>query len=263
MSEARAAILFQYERLIDTIIDFYNGVTLKLVVDLGFKDKDNNKKRIYEEFRYNSSKYKNESSLITAKRNFTYYLRIDYPSNSSLGYKLENIIIPVYAILGLRDKVKEFDNILFDPYYLKSDNTLQIASNKIITVISRPMKNSTIEFSHSLYEGKDKDDLDYGVNIGLNKEFYFTIRSITKWKEFVYIIQTCDLYLWASQLIAPYITQLVGNSISDTGNYSSNKRYIIETTYEPEDYMYDNDSSKIIKTKPLDQESKIKSFFDD
>ena len=59
MSELRAALLFQYERLIDTVIDFYNGVSLKLVVDLGFKDKDNNKKRVYEEFKYNSNKYIN------------------------------------------------------------------------------------------------------------------------------------------------------------------------------------------------------------
>ena len=28
MSELRAALLFQYERLIDTVIDFYNGVSL-------------------------------------------------------------------------------------------------------------------------------------------------------------------------------------------------------------------------------------------
>ena len=188
MNEMRAAVLFQYERLIDTVIDFYNGVTLKLVVDLGFKDKDNNKKRIYEEFRYNSNKYKNESSLITAKRNFTYYLRIDYPSNSSLGYKLENLIIPTYAILGLRDKIKEFDSILFDPYIIRKDNSLDIIQNKIVTIESHPMRNNKIEFSHSLYEGKDKDDLDYGVNIGLNDTYYFTIRSTTKWKEFVYII---------------------------------------------------------------------------
>ena len=171
-------------------------------------------------------------------------------------------MIPVYAILGLRDKVKEFDSILFDPYYLKPDNSLQIFSDKIVTVTSRPMRNYSIEFSHSLYEGKDKNDLDYGVNIGLNEEYYFTIRSITKWKEFVYIIQTCDLYLWASQLISPYITQLVGNALSDT-SYSSNKRYNIETSYEPEDYMSDNNSVNIIKNKPLDRNSKIKSFFDD
>lgn len=261
MSELRAALLFQYERLIDTVIDFYNGVSLKLVVDLGFKDKDNNKKRVYEEFKYNSNKYRNESSLITAKRNFNYYLRIDYPSRES-EYNVKSVMIPVYAILGLRDKVKEFDSILFDPYYLKSDNSLQIFSDKIVTVTSRPMRNYSIEFSHSLYEGKDKNDLDYGVNIGLNEEYYFTIRSITKWKEFVYIIQTCDLYLWASQLISPYITQLVGNALSDT-SYSSNKRYNIETSYEPEDYMSDNNSVNIIKNKPLDRNSKIKSFFDD
>ena len=73
MGEMRAALLFQYERIIDTVMNFNSDVSLKLVVDIGFKDKDNNKKRVYEEFKYKSNKYRNENELITAKRNFNYY----------------------------------------------------------------------------------------------------------------------------------------------------------------------------------------------
>ena len=256
MGEMKSVLLFQYDRIVDTVMDFGNGVSLKLVVDLGFKDQNGYKKRIYEEFKYPSSKYKNENSLITAKRNFNYYLRLDYPSSDS-NYKYKNLIIPAFSILGLRDKMKIFDDILFDPYVLKGEK-LDIIPVKIKTIYSHPMKNSVIEFSQSLYEGKDKNDLDYGVNIGLNNEYYFTIRSTTKWKEFLYQILTCDLYLWASQLVTPYITHLITNSISDSFN-SSTKRYNIETTYEPEEL----DISNVIKTKPLDREEKIKSFFDD
>ena len=262
MGEMRAALLFQYERIIDTVMNFNSDVSLKLVVDIGFKDKDNNKKRVYEEFKYKSNKYRNENELITAKRNFNYYLRIDYPSSNS-QYKNGNLIIPVFSILGLRDKVLEFDRILFDPYVLNKDDSLTIIPNKISTVVSHPMKNFKIEFSQTLYEGLDKNDLDYGVNIGINDDYYFTIRSITKWKEFVYLIMTCDLYSWASQLITPYISQLVGNSLFDQESYSSTKRYNIETTYEAENYIYNNESSGVIKSKPLDKESKVKSFFDD
>ena len=257
MGELKAGLLFQYDRIVDTVMDFGNGVSLKIVVDLGFKDQNGYKKRIYEEFKYPSSKYKNENSLITAKRNFNYYLRLDYPSSDS-AYKYKNIIIPTFAILGLRDKIKIFDEILFDPYILK-ENKLDIIPSKIKTVCSHPMKNSVIEFSQSLYEGRDKDDIDYGVNIGLNNEFYFTTRSITKWKEFVYQIMTCDLYLWASQLVTPYITHLITNSISDSFS-SSTKRYNIESTYESE--IAENDIN-IINQKPLTRNEKIKSFFDD
>ena len=81
----------------------------------------------------------------------------------------------------------------------------------------------------------------------------------TKWKEFVYQIMTCDLYLWASQLITPYITHLITNSISDSFS-SSTKRYNIESTYESE--IAENDIN-IINQKPLTRNEKIKSFFDD
>ena len=262
MNKMRSALLFQYERIIDTVMIFNSEVSLKLIADIGFKDKENNKRRAYEEFQYKSNKYKNESELITAKRNFNYYLRIDYPSSES-KYNNGQIIIPTFSILGLRDKIIEFDKILFDPYIITKDNKLSINPNKIKTIESYPIKNSKIEFSQTLYEGLDKDDLDYGVNIGLNNDYFFTIRSITKWKEFVYLIMTCDLYLWGSQLIAPYINQLIGNSLSDQSSYNSIKRYNIETTYESEDYMLNNESSNIIKSKPLDKKSKIKSFFDD
>ena len=70
-----------------------------------------------------------------------------------------------------------------------------------------------------------------------------------------------DLYLWGSQLIAPYTAQLIGNSLNDTP-YSSTKRYNVETVYEPEDYINNENSSNVIRSKPLDRESKIKSFFD-
>ena len=262
MNDMRAALLFQYERIIDTVMVFSSDVTLKLVADIGFKDKDNNKKRSYEEFKYRSNKYRNENELVTAKRSFNYYLRIDYPSQEA-KFNNGQIYIPAYAILGLREKILEFDRILFNPYVMTRDNRLDIIPNKIKTVISHPSKNSKIEFSQTLYEGLDKDDLDYGVNIGFNDEYYFTIRSITKWKEFVYLIMTCDLYLWGSQLITPYITQLVGNSVSDQLSYDSTKRYNIETSYEPEDYMNNNDSSNVLRSKPLDKQSKVKSFFDD
>ncbi len=261
MGEMRSVLLFQYERLVDTVMDFGSNVSLKLVVDIGIKDKDGNKRRSYEEYKYTSNKYKNENYLITAKRNFNSYLRIEYPSENKEEFNKGSIVIPPHSILGLRDKVRTFDDILFDPYYITRENKLDILSNKIVTIESYPMRNNKIEFSHSLYEGKDSNDLDYGVNIGFNNSFYFTIRSTTKWKEFVYNILTCDLYLWGSQLIAPYTAQLIGNSLNDTP-YSSIKRYNIETVYEPEDYINNENSSNVVRTKPLDRESKIKSFFD-
>lgn len=257
--QSRAALLFEYERITDTVMEFGYGVVLKLVADLGFKDSSGHKRRAYEEFRYrNSSKYNNTDYLITANRRVEYYLKIEYPVKDTDGTSRKNsVIIRPYSMLGLCAIMKEFDNVAFDPYKTMENGDIYLIEKRAKQVRSVPTANSVIEISHGMY--KDKDGrLDYGVDIGLNEEMYFTIRTTTMWKQFYYYMIKCDLYLWGSSLITPYTTALIGNAISEFGQYNSTKRY--EVTYEPDP----EDMISVSKTtKPTTRDGKIKSFFDD
>jgi hypothetical protein len=252
-------LLFEYERISDHVMDFGCGVSLKLVADLGFKDSSNHKRRAYEEYRYkNTSKYDNTDYLISASRRAEYYLKIEYPTNmKNGGLRKNNILIKPYSMLGFVGILEEFDKTLFGPYKQKKNGDVYLIEDKIKTIRSSPTPNSLIEFSHGMYTTYD-EKLDYGVNIGLNEEYYFTIRSTTTWKQFYYYMSKCDLYLWGSMLLGPYITKLITGAVSDIGGaYSGTKRY--EVTFEPEP----EDTVKISKTKPLTKQDKIKSFFDD
>lgn len=255
----REALLFEYERITDTVMEFGYGVVLKLVADLGFKDSGGHKKRSYEEYRYrNSSKYNNTDYLITASRRVEYYLKIEYPARDIDGINRKgSVIIRPYSMIGLYNIMKDFDDVAFDPYRTMENGDVYLIEKKSKHVRSVPTANSIIEFSHGMY--KDKDGrFDYGVDIDLNEEMHFTVRTTTMWKQFFYYISKCDLYLWGSSLITPYTTALIGNAISEFGQYNSTKRY--EVTYEPDP----NDLVSVSKsTKPLTREGKIKSFFDD
>jgi hypothetical protein len=261
--QLREALLFEYERITDIIMEFGYGVVLKLVADLGFKDSSGHKRRSYEEFRYrNTSKYNNTDYLITASRKAEYYLKIEYPVRDTDGNNRKgSVVIRPYSMLGLYDIVKEFDRVAFDPYKTMENGDIYLIEKKAKMVRSVPTSNSIIEISHGMYKDKD-GKLDYGVDIGLNEEFYFTVRTTTMWKQFVYFITKCDLYLWGSSLLNPYTTALVGNSLSEFGQYNSTKRY--EITYEPDldDKANDDSMIKVSNSKPVTRNDKIKSFFD-
>ena len=264
--ESVPGVLFEYERITDTILELGLGVSLKLVADLGFKDKDDRKNRAYNEFRYSSRKYTNTDYLVSASRNVNFSLRFDYPNlDENAQIKKNNILINSYAILGLQKIIQEFDNIVFDPYKVDKKGKIHIISDQVKEMRSFPVKGSMITFSHEIYETKD-GEMDYGVEILFNDDYQIIIRTTTTWKSLVYYITTCDLYAWGSILIAPYITQLVGNSVSESGNYNMTKRYQSEITYEPDPENIaeaENLKSKNKATKPVTKSEKVKSFFDD
>lgn len=257
--EYRSAVLFEYERISDHIMDIGYGAVLKMVVDLGFKDSSNHKRRSYEEYRYrNPSKYNNTDYLISASRKAEYYLKIEYPrSIETNGNRKGAVIIRPYSVLGFVDILKEFDDVVFNPYKDTKDGNIHLIEKEIKTVRSSPTSGSLIEFSHGQYIGKD-GKLDYGVHIGINEEFYITVRTTTVWKQLYYHMTKCDLYLWGSTLLAPYTTKLIGGAVSELGGgYNSTRRY--EVTYEPDP----EDAVRINEMKPITKKDKVKSFFDD
>lgn len=256
----QSAVFFNYERLSDVLLQFGSGVTLKLIVELGNKDKNGNKISPIEEYEYPSNKYLNVSKLISMKRKFKSYLVIEYPSqdNTTIGNKF--VYIRDYSIMGLLSKMKEFDNNIEKGFAYKR-NKLILLSDSITPVISYPTDNSRIEFIQDIYyTGPDKDIPKLGVQIGLNEEYYFTIPALTIWKSFLYYIDKCDLYEWGSVLLSSYTNRVIGNNINSIGenNYRPNRNI----TENPDD-ISDELGAGISHSKPLNKNESIKGFFDD
>ena len=253
------AVFFNYERMSDTLLQFGSGVTLKLIVELGNKDKNGNKISPIEEYEYPSNKYLNTSRLISMKRKFRAYLAIDYPSqdNSTIGNKL--LYIRDYSVMGLLSKMKEFDSNIEKGFALKK-NKLILLSDSITPVVSYPTDNSKIEFVQDIYfAGPDKDIPKLGVRIGLNEEYYFTIPALTVWKSFLYYIDKCDLYEWGSILLSSYTTRVIGNKVSSVDGIGNFNRNISENP----DNISDDLGAGINRSKPLNKKDSIKGFFDD
>ena len=175
-------VLFEYERISDTILDLGLGVSLKIVADLGFKDKDERKFRAYNEYKYPSSKYKNLDYLVSASRNVSFSLRFDYPNlEENAIIKKKNIVINPYAILGLRKVIQDFDNIVFDPYKVDKKDQVHIIANQVKMMRSFPVRGSMITFSHEIYETRE-GEMDYGVKILFNDDYQVIVRTTTTWK---------------------------------------------------------------------------------
>lgn len=264
MSEqGKLNLISEYETLKITIMNFGRDVKLKLIIDFSNKDQNGNKKRMYEEFRYTSNKYQNMDHLISGTMNFTAHLALEYPNQNKMsGMRSSVIFIRDYAIDGLLYKMQEFDNQILNAFMDKKGE-LVLNSGKVITVVSYPSMNSPIEFSQDIYEDAEHNK-DVGVRIGLNNEYWFTIRMSTTWKKFLYYIKHCDLFGWASYYVTMYTNALLGSAVNEmgSGQYTSANRYS-QFWEDPEDIVNRSDSVGINKSKPITKEEKKKSFFDE
>lgn len=245
------AIYLEYERISDVLLYFGSNTYLRLIVEPGYKDKNGNKLPLSTEYRYPSNKYNNVSHSITVKRRFKSYLVIEYP-----GEDLNNIIVlREYNIMGLLNKMQEFDKNIEKAFAYNKKNKLILLSDSITKVTSFPNEKSQIDFEQDIYySGPDKDIPKIGVSMTLNNEYRLTFPAFTTWKSFLYLITKCDLYGWGSSLISNYFSGLIGKNVMDIET-GFTKHYIPK-----EDNV--NGGAKIKKQKPLNKEDELKNFFD-
>ena len=260
----RLDLLSEYESIKSPLMNLNRDIVLKMIVDLGSKDQNGNKKRAYEEFRYKSNKYNNYEYLISGIMKFNSYLVIEYPNqDTTSNIKIKNIQIRDFAIDGLLKNMIDFDNKIMEAFRIGKNNELRLLSDKVIKIKSYPMSNSCIEFSQDIFE--DNNGKDIGVRIGLNEEYWFTIRMSTTWKRFIYLLRTCDLYGWGLNMIQIYLSNLAGTAISElgTGTYNSASRYVQYWEEDPDDIINRADSVNIKRSKKVNNEERKKSFFDE
>lgn len=257
-------ILSEWETVKGTIMYFSSDCILKHIIEFGSKDKSGNKKRSFEEFRYKSNKYKNYDHLITSSIKFKSYLCIEYP-NLDRNDNMRNHILNLYSysIEGLIDSIDRFEKNYIEAFAQDKDKELILKTPKITPITSHVSPYAKIEFSQDIFIDKDKNK-DLGVRLGFNEEYYFTIRYSTTWKEFKYYIRTCDLYGWGISSLSSYLGDLPGTAVTDidTGIYQSANKYS-PVWEDPDDIVNNEESIKIVKSKPLTREERKKSFFDE
>lgn len=254
-------VFHQYDKISDNLLFFGGNVYLKMIVDLSNKNSLGAKVPSLNEYKVPSDKYTNTEYIISAKRKFKYYLVIEYPNpEPDSGIKTKSIPIYTYSILGLLDKMKEFDKTIEKAFAYKKDKLILLSDN-VCSVQSYPSYNNVIEFTHDIYyRGIDHDIPDIGVKMILNNEYDIVFPANTTWKSFLYLIKTSDLYGWASSLVSGYMSNMTGQNVIDisSGEVSSYDRH---KPSEVDKEVKTNTSIK--RTKPITEKEKKRSFFDD
>ena len=264
-SQERLNLLFEVENIKMPLVNYISpGVNLKVVTELGGKDKFGCKRRFYEEVRYPSNKYSNTDHLISANFRINTYLVFEYPN---VGYvsngqpKNNGILIKGYAMDDLIDGMKSFSKEFINGYRV-IDNKLVLLSDKVKSVKVYPSLQSSIEFSSDIYEDAERNIREMGVRITLNNEFSFVISAETIWPELVYRISRCDLTLMGIQMVQSYMALLPGMATTDINSgYTGSAKYSPYWQEDPDEIVNRPSSVGVKKGKSTTREGKINDFF--
>ena len=251
----RPAVYFeQVNKLVDTFsLWLDSGVSLNLYVDLD-NSKDNERFPVVKEFVY-KSKYTNMDMGITIKRKFTPYLSIDYPDElEPLGKG--QVRMYYTSIIGVREKLKEVDEKLSDAFMLKKDTLIMV---RPFIIETKPSKYSSIKFSPIIFTDTRTNEQKAGVNLLLNNRYSLNL-SIERFEGFRYIVESCDLYGWASTYLSSYTGDLLGTNPIMMEDSENQKPY--PSSQVPQETPI-GETVGFKNTKPISKEEKIKSFFDD
>ena len=264
--QKRLDLLFEMETIKAPFVSYIApGVSLKIVVDLGLKDQNGNKKRFYEETRYASDKYKNVDHLISSSFRINCYLVLEYPNpdyvEGSNTLKNHVLFIKAYAMDDISEKMREFNTNLTKCFGVKN-NKLYIKSSLVKEVTVYPSMNSSLSFKPDIYDSPFNNRTEMGVRLTINDEFSTIISAETIWPELLYKITRCDLMMLGFQMIQSYMSLLPGMAISEIGSnqYMSSSRYCPYWNEDPEEIANRPESIEIKNSKYKTIENK-KNFF--
>lgn len=268
LDQRRLDFLFEMESIKSPIMPYIApGVSLKVIVDLGIKDQNGNKKRFYEEIRYPSNKYKNTEFLISSNFRINCYLAIEYPNpeyREGLNMMKTHILfIRAYALDDIAEKMKEFNKNFTKAFGVKN-RKLYLKSDLVKEITVYPSMNSSMSFKPDLYESPFSNQTEMGVRLTINDEFSAIISAETTWPELVYKITRCDLMMLGFQMIQSYLSMLPGMAISEinSGQYTSTSRYAPFYNEDPDDIINRPDAVKVSNSSRFKSiNEKKKSFF--
>lgn len=265
--QKRLDLLFEMESIKTYFMNFVSpGVNIKIVTELGYKDKNGNKRRFYEETRYKSNKYNNLDTLTSACFRINTYIVWEYPNQAfqdgTSNMKNNGIIIRPYAIDDLVRKMRAFTKDLYNCYKV-INGKLTLLSDRAHDIEARPTPQTSIIFSHNIYKSNTDNSETIGVRITLNNEYSFIVNAETTWSEMLYRFSRCDLTSLGIQMIQSYMALLPGMAVTDIGgNYNGTRSFRPYWNEDPDETINSPDAVGV-RGKPVTKEGKINSFFDD
>lgn len=244
-NKLKAAVYFeQVNKLVDTIYKLNKEVSISLYIDLSGSTKDGERLPMVKEYVYKSN-YNNMEHAITIKRRFIPYIGIDYPDE---GEMFNNGQIRIYysSIIGIRDKMRAVEKSL-SKSFTKKGGVLYVTSPFEITTYPSP--TTSIRFIPVVITDENNKQFP-GLNLLLNCRYSLNI-SIERFEGFRYLMETCDLYGWASTFLSSYTGDLLGTKPLSVGNSSFKI---------PEDDSAEGVNG-FTNTKPISNEEKKNNFF--
>lgn len=193
-----------YDKISDDIYLLGKNVILRFNINLS-KDINNNRVYFHKEFQY-PSKYNNNSSLITIRRNFDFYFTIEnIYKDEDTGIK-EFIRLGITEIMLVQQKLYEvlkwFTDKQFETLYArKGKDLIMLGRADNIKIANLPMDKYLIfEAIVCIYETNSFP----GVRLYLSSSTNYIDMSVDKFMGFYYLLTNINMYE-SAQLMINYL----------------------------------------------------------
>lgn len=214
---------YEYEKIVDDVYWIGFNISLRFSVVLARANDNGYRKSFYQEYQYESNKYKDQRNLITVKRQYDYFLSIENIKEID-GIK-EYIIIGVSDFPYFRQKILEASRWLSDSnlYRYKENNIIMVGSVKPI-VINFMAWNKTITLEPIVMKNEQNINCaGIRMTLGKNKENFCDI-SVDRYMGFAYIIESFNMHLVATNMLT-FMQKPENISVNHiTTSYTSKKR---------------------------------------
>lgn len=176
-------------------MSFGDKVVLNFVVDLAYRTNDGFRKGIYQEYEYESKKYRDQSSLITIRRKIGGYLQI-YQYGNPISFNIKR------AALNMLQSQLERADKWFDPkskvFSVNKEGEMLLTRDDRVTIVLA--YGNTIALEPIIYETREYEKM-MGSRMLLNAEDNYVDFSVETFKEFLNIVQRIDYYQAALSVI--------------------------------------------------------------
>lgn len=194
---------FKIDKISDDVYSIGPNVVLKFNVSLS-KISNGKRYHFHKEFEYPSKGINEQSSLVTIKRSFDYYLSIENVQKDEKGNKLFIRIGPQeYMLLkrGLEEAISWFTDSKYSKLFARDRGKLIIvAPVPEFKIPNLPMQKS-IEFIPTIIDhGISNDDKEPGIRISFGSQSYIDI-NLDRLMGLYYIISCFNMYQCALEMI--------------------------------------------------------------
>lgn len=238
-----------FDKLSDDLMLLGFNTILRFNVILSKQVQDNKRYHYHHEYVYDTNKYADTKSLITLRRQFDFYISIENIKNNESGYK-EFIQIRARDIIYVRDQLNYvcnwFRNEEFNIFAYNKEKKLIILGEPEPVYILNLSMDKFIKITPSIIKYNSMEKI--GVRLYLSSDNVYVDIDIDRYMEFVYFMNSINMYQ-SAQLLINYLQR----PDFGTNSYKFDKY--------PTEYVEDGYITEAPKRK-IENKNRQRSFFD-